>query len=132
MHRLMRGPGALALTACLLALSVAGCDPFGFNSTDDQGFQERLGQDLAAAVGTEGRGECRPSVRDLWSCRIESDPGSGWSGTLHLKVGRNGCWRARHVRYEKDRHPNASRPDLSFGDLYAYGRTIRGCTEPGG
>ena len=130
MRRLMRGSAALALTASLLALSMTGCDPFGFNSAGDQSFEGRLGRDLAEAIGTEGRGECRPSARSLWSCRVESDPGSGWSGTLHLEVGKNGCWRARHVRYEKDRPPNASRSGLSFGDLHAYGRTIRGCTAP--
>src|SRR3954464_9763930 len=115
---------ALALGASLLALGAAGCDPFGFNSVGNQSFEERLGRDLAQAVRTEGRGECQPMTRNLWSCRVESDLGSGFSGSLRLRVGQGGCWRARHVRYEQDQRPIEPRSDLSVGDLHAFGRTI--------
>ena len=122
-RRLRWGPAAVALGGCLLALSLPGC-----NSPDD--FDRRLERDLAATVTSEGRVECQSLERDLWSCSIESDPGSGWSGAMHVKVGRDGCWTARHVRYEKGSHRTDPRSDLSFGDMQPHGRTVRGCIAP--
>lgn len=87
-------------------------------------------QSLAEAIQAEGRVECMPyASRQLWSCKVEGDPGSGWSGHLHLKINNKGCWRARYVRYDRRQDFAAPRPDLSFDSFKAYGRTIRGCAD---
>lgn len=117
----------LALPVCLLVVGLAGCDPFGFASEPSGGSLE---QSLAKAIKVEGRVKCAPyPKRNLQICDIEGDPGSGWSGQMHLKVGRDGCWRARYVRYHWKRGFTGSRPDLSYGRLRAYGRTRKGCFD---
>ena len=92
-----RSPTAFALMACSFAFLVTGCNFIG-----NQTFAERLDHDLAerATYRGEGRVECQMIAGKLWSCGVEADPGSGWSGTLHLRVvDKTGCWLARHVRY---------------------------------
>lgn len=127
MPRVRRGRVWIALPACMLAVSLAGCDPFGFTSEADRGGVD---QSLAEAIQTEGRVECMPyATRNFWSCKVESDPGSGWSGHLHLRINKKGCWRARYVRYDKSQDFTAPQSDLSFGSFEAHGRTIRGCAD---
>jgi hypothetical protein len=118
----------LAPPLCLLAVSLGGCDPLNFAS---EAAGARLGHDLAEAHHIEGRSECTlySPDRDLWQCRVEGDPGSGWSGSLLLKLGKNGCWRARHVRYEKNRGSMARQSDLVIGNFQPHGKTFRGCTD---
>lgn len=120
----------LFIVALVFAVGLSGCDPFGFTSEPAAHSPgERLGRDIAAAVHTEGRGECSFYIHDLWSCRVESDPGSGWSGNLTLRLGSDGCWRARHTRFAKGKNRPYSRNSLSFGDFEAFGRTLTGCTD---
>jgi hypothetical protein len=116
-------------TGLLLAILIAGCDPFGFTDIGDRTLEERLGHDLADGLGPVGRVECRPMARNLWSCRVEGDPGSGFSGTLNLKLDKNGCWQARHVGSPSGYHRTDPTSDLSVGDQQVFGRTIRGCTS---
>jgi hypothetical protein len=114
----------LALPACMLAVSLTGCE----SASEANG--RRLGNDLGAAMEHEGRGKCTPyAARNLWRCSVESDPGSGWSGRLHLKVDKNGCWHARYVGPSRNGDSTASQSDLSVGDWRANGHTFRGCTD---
>lgn len=118
-----------AMATCLLALSLTGCDPFSSDSSVSRGFAGKLENNLAGVIKVEGRVECRPAERMYWSCRVEGDPGSGWSGNWHLKVDRDGCWRARPVGSPKGYQRTDPNSDLSFGGTEAFGRTVRGCTE---
>lgn len=105
-----------------------GCDPFGLDNIG-QVSGTPLERDLARALRTDGRVECTPYAGNLWECRVESDPGSGFSGSVYLRLGPDGCWRARHVRYEKDRKPQAARSDLSKGNMHPFGREVSGCSD---
>jgi hypothetical protein len=122
----MRRPAALALIGCSLVLLSAGC-----NFAGDQTLAEKLESGLAKRVTLEGGGrvECQMMAGKLWSCRVEADPGSGWSGSLHLRVDKAGCWRARRVWFEKPPYSKGLKSDLSRGNFRARGRTIRGCTQ---
>lgn len=118
------------IAVLVLAIVLGGCDPFGFTSEPPANTPgERLGRDIAAAVHTEGRGKCSHYIRGLWTCQVESDPGSGFAGQIILRLNANGCWRARHTRFAKGKNRPYSRKSLSFGDLKAFGRTLRGCTD---
>jgi hypothetical protein len=114
----------LALPACMLAVALSGC-----GSASDSA-STRLGHDLAEAMKNEGRVECTSYAErdDLWTCAIEGDPGSGWSGRVLLKADNNGCWRARYAGYKRNSDSTASRSD-SFGGFEAVGRTFKGCTD---
>jgi hypothetical protein len=112
------------LAACLLAVSLAGC-----GSTSETNGR-RLGRDLAVAIKNEGRVMCTPyAARELWKCSVETDPGSGWSRLMHLRIGENGCWHARYVGVGGRRGSAAQRSDLSFRGLRPKWRTFRGCTD---
>lgn len=124
MRRLVTG----IFVSCIFVLTLSGCDPFGLESLDNPSYNRPIERDLAAAVKTEGRVECLPTRHDLWSCRVEGDPGSGFSGHLNLRVGKTGCWRAQHVRYKKGHRPTGSKRDLSSVNSEAFGRVITGCT----
>ena len=114
---------ALATLCLLLAAAISGCGG-GERST-----AERLDRDLVKALRTEGRVKCAAYLKDLWRCRVETDPGSGWSGGLTLRLQKDGCWRARHSRYAKGENWPYSRQSLSLGDSEAFGRTVHGCIE---
>ena len=116
-----------ALTGCLLALALTGCEPFSSDSGVSQGFAGELENDFAEVIRTEGQVECQPKGHDYWACRVESDPGSGWSGTWHLKIGKDGCWQARPVGSPKGYNRTDPKSDLSFGGSEAFGRAVRGC-----
>lgn len=126
-------PQQFALPALLLAgvtsLYLAGCDPFSEDQSVSQGFAGSLEQNFADVRKAEGRVECRPAGKDYWGCRVESDPGSGWSGEWHLKVGKDGCWRGRPVGHPRVIHQTDPRSDLSFGGVEAFGRTLEGCAD---
>jgi hypothetical protein len=122
--------GGIALVGCVLAVSFAGCDPFGLRDLGSVSGTP-LERDLAKTLPVEGRVECTLYVdaRDLWRCRVESDPGSGFSGNVYLRLNEDGCWRARHVRFERRRNSETPRSGLSVGDMHPFGRTLKGCTE---
>lgn len=59
----------------------------------------RLEDQMAVAYRVEGRAECRHLGSRGWRCRIEGDPGSGWSRAFHVKLSKRGCWWATPVRW---------------------------------
>lgn len=112
----------LAVALSLLVLALSGCR---------FGSERMLVEDsLQAALETKGRVECEQyeQKRALWECQVEVEFASGSSRYLHLKVGANDCWRARHVALV-NRRPSGPRSDLPFDGAYAYGPTIRGCLD---
>jgi hypothetical protein len=113
--------------SCLLVMVLAGCGAAG--AFGERSAGEVLAEDLKEIAQVPGKTECTPFPYKpgLWHCSIETDPGSGWSGSMHLRVGRRGCWRARHVRWEGDR--TASPTPLSVDDMHPFGRTFTGCSE---
>lgn len=113
---------------CILVVLGAGCGMIG-GPGEESTAGEVLANDLGAIAHVPGKTECTPFPYEvgLWSCTVESDPGSGSSGSLHLRVGKRGCWRARHVRWEK--HRDAPGTALSFGKMHPFGRTFTGCSE---
>ena len=110
----------VAAGACLFLVPLAGCG---------ESAGEALASDLAEVAHVPGKTECMPFPYKvgLWYCKVESDPGSGWSGSVHLKVGKRGCWRARHVRWERNRE--APPTPLSFDEMHPFGRTFTGCSD---
>ena len=124
----------VALLGCWLVVLLAGCEsPRESLSLDSLGVSlsvSPLERDLARALRVEGRVECMPYVaeRDLWRCSVEHDPGSGFSRSVLLRLGEDGCWRARYVRFEKDRKATAQ-SGLSVGEMHPVGRTFEGCAE---
>ncbi|MEX2447975.1 MAG: hypothetical protein WD404_04430 [Solirubrobacterales bacterium] len=110
---------------------IAGCSTLDLTAELDQSPGAKLGREVAKAVKAPGMSECllsRPRS-NLWNCRVEDDPGSGWSRNLLVKVDESGCWLAQHVRFERD-GPTDPRSRLSIGDLHGFGRTFTGCTDP--
>lgn len=129
--------GRLAWVAALgcLLVGLVGCESpresFSLDSLGLSGPGSPLERDLARALRVEGRVECMLYVdeRDLWRCSIEHDPGSGFSRSVSLHLGKNGCWRARYVRFEKGTKSAITQSDLSVGEMHPVGRAFKGCTE---
>ncbi len=56
---------------------------------------EQLGSSLARETPEPGGGTCSRDEGRRWTCRVETDPGSGSGRRYELTTDGDGCWKAR-------------------------------------
>ena len=111
----------VSVATAMFLIGLGGCN------TTDADLAAQLEQHLAKRRDHPVRAQCRQTAHGLRACRVEEDPGSGWSGWFHLRVLSGGCWVARRVRYDGERGRPYSNRYLSLGDAEATGPLLRSC-----
>jgi len=65
---------------------------------------EQLGSSLAGETPEPGGGTCSREEGRRWSCRVETDPGSGRGRRYQLTTDGEGCWNARPRKASGEKH----------------------------